>query len=120
MKDKVLVLGASSNAERFSNKAIALLKKNGKIVRAIGARDGHAHDVEIHKKADHYGDIDTVSMYLAPKNQHDYYDYIISLEPRRVIFNPGTENEEFAQRLRNSDIEVVEDCTLVMLNSKTF
>ena len=64
-----------------------------------------------------YKNIDTVTLYLNPKRQEEYYDYIISLQPRRVIFNPGTENMEFIKLLKNNQIESEIACTLVLLST---
>jgi len=120
MKDVVLVMGASVNTERYSNKAIKLLRKNQKNVVAFGLNEGIIDDVEIFNKLIKYDDIHTVSLYLSPKNQPSYYNYILSLEPKRVIFNPGTENADFSKILNEKNIKVEENYTLVMLNFGIF
>ena len=67
-----------------------------------------------------YDNIDTITLYLNPKNQIPYEDYILSIKPRRIIFNPGTENPKFMNRAQNEGIEVLKACTLVMLASNTY
>src|SRR5699024_6483582 len=93
---QILVLGASENPERYSNKAIRMLRKHGYAVVGIGNRNGRVGEVAFSKEhpAVDTLDIDTVTLYLNAKNQEQYYDYIVSLHPRRMIFNPGAENSE--------------------------
>ena len=118
--EKTLVIGASENPERYSNKAIRLLQKHGHEVLAIGVREGNIDGVKIEKDKLPFENIDTVSMYLGPRNQSDYYGYVGSLRPRRVIFNPGTENPEFERELEESGVDVQEVCTLVLLETGQF
>jgi len=92
MKNKTLVLGASENTERYSNMAIQRLLGKGQEVVAIGKKAGKVKSVDIQTEQVASEDIDTVTLYLNPTHQKPYYDYIISLKPRRIIFNPGTEN----------------------------
>ncbi len=117
MKNKTLVMGASENPERYSNKAILSLKRKGHEVVALGKTGGSVQGVEIHKEPEQRDDIDTVTLYLNPMHQKQYYDYILSLKPRRIIFNPGTENEELEKLAFQNDIEFLEACTLVMLST---
>ena len=117
MKNKTLVLGASENPERYSNKAILNLLSKGKEVVAMGKKAGSVRGVEIHTRSVKTDDIDTVTLYLNPLHQKPYYDYIISLKPRRIIFNPGAENEELEQLAAKEGIAILEACTLVMLNT---
>ncbi len=117
MKKKTLVLGASLKVERYSNKAIKRLTANAIEVKAIGLREGEVSGVSIEKEKIFFENIDTVTLYLNPKNQKEYYNYIIQLKPKRVIFNPGTENMEFVQKLRENKIEVEIACTLVLLST---
>jgi uncharacterized protein len=119
-KKLTLVLGASPNPERFSYAAIFKLVKNEMPVVAVGLREGDIRGVPIQKPFPAFEGIDTITLYVGPKNLAVYYDYILGLKPRRVIFNPGTENEEFEKRLTESGVEVVRDCTLVMLNRGTY
>lgn len=117
---KTLVLGASQKPERYSNMAIRSLRKHGIEVVAIGARKGIVENVEIQTELKDFEDIHTVTLYLSPKNQTPYNSYIISLKPKRIIFNPGTENPELEKLARENGIDVVEGCTLVMLSNGTY
>ena len=117
MKNKTLVLGASENPDRYSNKAIVKLSSKGHEVLAIGRKAGRVNEVAIETNQAIYDEVDTVTMYLNPENQKPYYDYILSLQPRRVIFNPGTENEELEKQLAAAGIQPVEACTLVLLST---
>jgi uncharacterized protein len=112
---KTLVLGASPNPSRYSYLAINRLRAHDHPVVAIGKRKGTVSGVEIQTEHNPVADVDTVTLYLNPENQREYYDYIMSLQPRRIIFNPGTENDELEQQAKNAGIETVEGCTLVML-----
>ncbi|HKJ41299.1 MAG TPA: CoA-binding protein [Sunxiuqinia sp.] len=116
MKKKTLVIGASEKPERYSNKAIKALLNHDHPVVAIAARSGNVETVDFDTVKKAYQDVDTVTMYVGPRNQPGYYDYIIDLKPRRVIFNPGTENAEFASKLKAEGIEPEEACTLVLLS----
>ncbi|MBC2846004.1 CoA-binding protein [Winogradskyella flava] len=117
MSKKTLVLGASLKAERYSNIAINRLRKYNHGVKAFGLKPGEVNDVEIDTELMPYEDIDTVTLYLNPKRQEPYYDYIIGLHPKRVIFNPGTENPEFYNLLKQHNIEFEVACTLVLLGT---
>ncbi len=117
MNKKTLVIGASLKPERYSNKAIRLLRRFNHPVEAIGLKNGKVADVELKTGFPDLKSIHTVTLYLGPARQDVYYDYLKKLQPERVIFNPGTENNEFIEILRKQGIETVENCTLVMLNS---
>ena len=117
MKNKTLVLGASENPGRYSNMAILKLLSKKQEVVAIGKKTGKVRDVEIHNQPVETDDIDTITLYLNPDHQKPYYDYIVSLKPRRIIFNPGTENEELERIAAKEGIDVLEACTLVMLGT---
>jgi uncharacterized protein len=117
---KTLVIGASPNHDRFSFKAVKLLLKYGHIVEAIGIKNGMIENIEIQKGLPFIPDIHTITLYIGPERQNEYYDYILNLKPKRIIFNPGTENSEFKVKAMDAGIKVVEDCTLVMLNSDRF
>ncbi|HET8574028.1 MAG TPA: CoA-binding protein [Edaphocola sp.] len=117
---KTLVIGASENPERYSYKAINLLLEYGHPVVAIGGREGQVSSVRFGKEKLNFENLDTVTLYLNPQRQPDYYDYIIKLRPQRVIFNPGTENPLFENRLKDAGIKVVEACTLVLLHTGQF
>ena len=112
---KTLVIGASTNPDRYSNKAILSLLNHNHEVVAIGNKTGNVSGVEIETKLIPFTDIDTVTLYLNPVRQVDYYDYILSLSPKRVIFNPGTENPELYKLLTNKNIGYEIACTLVLL-----
>ena len=117
---KTLVLGASLNPVRYSNMAINRLVNNKFDVVAIGLREGHVAGVEISKVQQLFDDIDSVTLYLNPQRQKEYYTYIVSLNPRRVIFNPGTENPELYQLLHENNIESEVACTLVLLGTNQY
>ena len=110
------VFGSSVKPMRFSNKAINKLRQNNYPVYALGLREGKVGDVDIQTGKPELNNVHTVTMYLGMQNQPEYYDYIKSLKPKRVIFNPGTENSEFYKILKEEGVEVVEYCTLVMLD----
>lgn len=114
---KTLVLGASSNPSRYSYLAINLLQKKNHEVVAIGKRSGKVGNIEIETQTRNITDVDTVTLYLNRDNQKQYYDYILSLHPKRIIFNPGAENEELAGLSRQHNIHSMEVCTLVLLST---
>lgn len=117
---KTLVIGASKNPERYSFKAINMLREYGHEVTAIGLRNGQVVDVEIQTGQPDFLNIDTVTLYINPKRQPEFYDYIVHLKPRRIIFNPGTENQEFYSLLQKNEIRFEEACTLVLLRTDQF
>ena len=117
---KTLVLGASDNPSRYSFLAVTRLRNHQHPVVAIGRREGMVADVAIHKDHPAVADVDTVTLYLNPSHQREYYDYILSLQPRRIIFNPGTENPELEQLAREKGIEALEACTLVLLSTNQY
>ena len=120
MIKKTLVLGASLKEIRYSNMAIKRLVAKGIPVVAIGLRKGVVAGITIETEKIPFDDIHTVTLYLNPKRQKEFYDYILSLQPKRVIFNPGTENPEFIQLLRKHEIEAEIACTLVLLSTNQF
>ena len=117
---KTLVIGASTNPERYSFKAINSLLNHNHSVVAIGQKIGEVPGVKIQTKQIPLKNIDTVTLYVNPKNQRDYYNYILQLQPKRVIFNPGTENPEFYQLLKSNNIQVEVACTLVLLATNQY
>jgi len=117
---KMLVLGASSNPNRYSYKVARKLRNNGYEVIAVGFRKGFIEDLEVLTGLPEIRDVDTVLLYMGKERQVDYYDYLLNMKPRRVIFNPGTTNPELKKLLQALEIEVVEDCALIMLNSRMF
>jgi predicted CoA-binding protein len=117
MEKTTLVLGASPNPERYSYRAVRSLLSRKIPVIAVGKRDFDRDDLKIMKRfPEDICSVHTVALYLSANNQREYYDDIISLNPRRIIFNPGTANSEFEEKLRKKGIEVVSDCLLVMLS----
>lgn len=114
---KTLVLGASDNPSRYSYLAINRLRSHQHPVVAIGRKQTMVNDVRVETMQQPFTHIHTVTLYLNPTHQQPYYDYILSLKPHRIIFNPGTENEELMQLAKESGIEVLEACTLVMLST---
>lgn len=117
---KTLVIGASDNPERYAYKAVVKLKDKNYPVIALGLRKGNIDGTEIVTDFPECDDVHTVTLYVGPKNQPAYYDQIIALKPERVIFNPGTENPEFEEKLTELGIEALEACTLVMLASRQY
>lgn len=117
MKNKTLILGASENPERYSYLALKKLRAGGHQVVALGRKSGKVDDVEIISQPVNDPDIDTITLYMNPTHQRPYYDYLLSLKPRRIIFNPGTENDELWDLAQSADIQTINACTLVMLAS---
>lgn len=117
MRKKTLVIGASTNPSRYSFRAIQQLIIHGHPVLAIGKKEGEVGGVKISTEKKMFKDIDTVTLYLNKKNQESFYDYILDLNPKRVLFNPGTENEELQKLLTKSNIAFEEACTLVLLGT---
>ena len=117
---KSLVIGASERSDRYAHMAIRTLLHAGHPVYAVGLRKGKVESVEIQTGQPLIEDLDTVTLYVGPKNQPPIYNYLVKLKPKRVIFNPGTENPELYEILRRNGIEVVPACTLVMVNIGTY
>ena len=117
---KTLVIGASLNPERYSFKAIQMLRAHKHEGVAIGLKEGTGADIDIMKGFPSLENIDTVTLYLNPKRQEEYYDYVLSLKPKRVIFNPGTENMQFETLLNQNKIDFEEACTLVLLSTQQY
>lgn len=114
---KTVVLGASANPARYSFLAINKLRAYNHPVVAIGRKQSTVGDVQVGTEQVATGDVDTVTLYLNPTHQKEYYDYILSLHPKRIIFNPGTENEELAAMAQQQGIQPMEACTLVLLST---
>ena len=115
-----LVIGASEDTSRYSNRVIRMLHHMNIPVGAIGLKEGEIEGIKIQTGFPKVEDVDTVTLYVGPKHQPQYYDYVIGLNPERVIFNPGTENPEFEEKVRKAGIEVMEACTLTMLTVGTY
>jgi len=117
---KTLVIGASLNPDRYSNKAVLMLSNAGIPVIAFGLKKGSISNVKIDTALKSYKNIHTVTLYLNPKRQEAYYEYIIKLKPKRVIFNPGTENPIFYRLLRESNVYYEIACTLVLISTNQY
>lgn len=113
---KTVVVGATEKSGRYANLAAYSLLRHGHDIELIGRREGSIEGHPIHTDQPHFDDIETVTMYVGPQNQPPLYEYIKSLKPKRVIFNPGSENPEFERQLKAEGIEPIEACTLVMLS----
>ncbi len=113
---RTVIIGASSNSERYAYKAVQSLLTKGHEVFPIGIKEGQIGNTIISTQRILHKNIDTVSLYIAPKNQPEWYDYILTLRPKRIIFNPGAENDELVQIAKMKNIETVDGCTLVMLS----
>ena len=116
-KTKTLVLGASDNPSRYSYLAIHRLRSQNIPVVAIGKRHMLVADVEVIAEKKEFANIDTITMYLNPVHQPEYYSYILTLKPRRIIFNPGAENAELASIAAQNNIKTINACSLVLLST---
>ena len=114
---KTVVLGASDSPMRYSFLAVRRLKSFDHPVVAIGKKKGTIDDTPIITEHPEMGDVDTITLYLNPTHQKQYYDYILSLHPNRIIFNPGAENAELASLAKQNGIQPINACTLVMLGT---
>jgi predicted CoA-binding protein len=114
---KTVVLGASDNPARYSFLAVDKLKRFGHDVVAIGKKEGKVGTTDVITARPDEKNVDTVTLYLNPQHQKQYYDYILSLHPKRIIFNPGAENDELYDLAKTNGIQPLEACTLVMLNT---
>jgi uncharacterized protein len=122
MKKKTLIIGASTNPDRYSFKAANLLSQYNNEIELFGLRKGILASKEI---ATDWSDLnlenlDTITLYVGPQNQEELFNKVIEAHPKRVIFNPGTENEEFYKLLNHAGIEFEEACTLVLLNTRQY
>jgi uncharacterized protein len=117
MNKRTLILGASPNPERYAYKATKMLSEHNHSVFPVGIRKGAVGSHEILINNPSIKNIDTVTMYVGAKNQPSYYDYIINIiMPKRIIFNPGTENQELVLLAKKKGIKTEESCTLVLLS----
>lgn len=121
-KKKTVIVGASSNSGRYAQIAARMLKEYDHPIIPLGLREGEVLGetiLDIKKKPD-LREVDTITLYVSPKHQLGWYDYLLSLNPKRIIFNPGTENPDFMEMAKAKDIEAVTGCTLVMLRSNQY
>ncbi len=119
MSKKTVVVGASPNPSRYAYLAANMLSSYGHEMVPVGIRKGEVSGqpiLDLRQKPP-VKDVDTVTLYIGPRNQPEWYDYILSLHPKRVIFNPGTENDELIKKLNDAGTETLEACTLVMLRT---
>jgi predicted CoA-binding protein len=117
---KTLVIGASTNPVRYSNMAIHQLRAQKHEVLALAKRPGKVADVHIQTNFPFDNDIHTITMYLGAQHQMEYYDAILNLKPKRVIFNPGSENSELFSKLEENGIEFIKACTLLLLGTRQY
>lgn len=120
MKKKTLVLGASGNPARYSYLALLRLQAGGHPVVAIGKRKAIVGNIPIETEKKDWNEIDTITLYLNATHQKEYYDYILSLKPKRIIFNPGAENDELKNLAKMNSILPIEACTLVLLSTNQY
>lgn len=119
---KTVIIGATTNPGRYAFLAARMLTEYNHEIVPVGIKDGAVFGKPILDIYDRPAieDVDTVTLYIGPQRQPEHIDYILSLKPKRIIFNPGTENEEFINRAEKQGIEALEACTLVMLRSRQF
>ena len=117
---KTMVLGATTKPDRYAFKAITMLVEKGHSVMGIGQNQGEVAGIKIYTKQIPLANIDTVTLYLNPLRQRDYYNYIVESKPKRVVFNPGTENPELYQLLQLNGIQYEIACTLVLLTTNQY
>jgi predicted CoA-binding protein len=116
---KTVIIGASTNPSRYAYLAAGMFAERNMNVVPVGIKTGILFENEILniKERPEIKDVNTVTLYLGPQNQTEWYDYIISLKPKRIIFNPGTENPEFEKLANENGIRTMEACTLVLLST---
>ncbi|TDK41958.1 CoA-binding protein [Algoriphagus formosus] len=121
-KKITLIVGATTNPSRYAYSAAQLFFEKGIEFIPIGIKSGQVFGKEILdlRKKPSLDEIHTITLYIGPQNQGEWIDYLISLKPQRIIFNPGTENMDFAQKAKNEGIEVLFACNLVMLSTGQF
>ncbi len=117
---KILVVGASEKPLRYSNKAIRKLLRYGYEVVPLASRPGQVAGISFVTGYPELKDIHTITLYIGPTRQSAFYEYLLSLKPKRIIFNPGTENDVFLQKAQEQGVETIQNCTLVMLETGVF
>ncbi len=122
MNKKTVIIGATTNPSRYAYFAAERLTKAGHDIVPVGIKKGEVFGAEILdiRQSPQLNDVDTVTMYIGPQHQAEYYDYLIGLEPKRIIFNPGTENAELVKKAEAAGIATEYACTLVMLGSGVY
>lgn len=121
-KKKTVIVGASSNPGRYAQIAARMLKEYEHPIIPLGVHAGEVYNEPILdiKEKPNIKNVDTITLYVSPRNQRGWYEYLISLNPKRIIFNPGTENPELIEMAKAKNIEPVIGCTLVMLRSDQY
>ncbi len=122
MSKKTVIIGATTNPSRYAYTAAHLLTEYQHPIVPVGIKQGEVANqpiLDLHERPE-VTEVDTVTLYIGPRHQSEWYDYILGIKPQRIIFNPGTENSEFYQRATEQGIEAVEACTLVMLRAGTY
>lgn len=117
MMKNTLIIGASPNPARYAYLAAKMLTEKGHSIVNVGIKAGEVAGIPIEKPSEIHTDVDTITLYIGPHLQPDYFDYILKTKPKRVIFNPGTENDELEALLEENHIEAIEACTLVLLST---
>ena len=119
---KTVVIGASPNPGRYAYLAANMLKQYDHEVVPMGIKKGEVAGKEILniREKPELENVDTVTLYIGARHQPEWYDYILGLKPKRIIFNPGTENDEFEKLAEDKGIEATEACTLVLLRSHQY
>ena len=111
---RVVLIGASEKTDRYSNQAIKLLAQKGHEVFPIAPSNGQVNGIDFIVGQPEFKNIHTLTLYINPNIQKEYYDYILEIKPKRIIFNPGTENQDLAQLAEKNGIETENACTLVL------
>lgn len=120
MNKKTVVIGASINPSRYSYLATIRLLKNGHRVALVGSRKGVIEDIEILTGQPAIEDVHTITLYIRASLQQPLYNYLLSLKPKRIVFNPGTENSELSAMAQKQGIETLNACTLVLLSTGAY
>lgn len=119
---KTVIVGATDNPSRYAYLAASMLREYNHEIAPIGIKTGTVQGTEIQdiRTRPDIKDVHTITMYIGPQHQPEWYDYLLSLKPKRIIFNPGTENEAFEKMAEAQGVEALEACTLVMLRSRHY
>ncbi|HRG78595.1 MAG TPA: CoA-binding protein [Cyclobacteriaceae bacterium] len=119
MSKKTVIIGATTNPSRYAYIAAGMLTEYKHEIVPLGIKKGAVYGRQILpiNGRPEVKDVDTVTLYIGPQHQPEHYEYILSLKPKRIIFNPGTENEEFVKLIEEAGSEALEACTLVLLRS---
>ncbi|MEK6783415.1 MAG: CoA-binding protein [Bacteroidota bacterium] len=119
---KTVIIGATTNTSRYAYYAAEMLDRYHHEFVPVGIRKGAVLGrgiLNIFEKPK-VSDVDTITLYIGPHHQKEWYEYILSLKPSRIIFNPGTENPELERKAIEAGVEAIEACTLVMLRTGQF